>query len=333
MKLFSNPDDQAFFDKNGYLVIDSLNSEEVADLVEYYNSIDNSYSHGMHFHVSLYSKDKDLKVGVIQKLESTVYERIKHFFVPSKMVTGSFVVKEPCTNCFVPPHQDWSFTDSSKYNSVNVWTALQDTNIENGTMAALPGSHKWKDFPRASPSPGFITPYQKNDLELFPYMTLVNLKAGQSIIFENRTLHATTPNRSNQSRLATVITIVQKEAPIIHYNIIPGSKPQQVRQYVVDEDFYVKYSNLRLLEMQKSGEEIIGYEKGAVTVNDPKILTKEELIEMAEDLGCSKDLELEKFLKKFYSEISAIKKDEFIQPENKGLLSKIKNMIYTLSKS
>lgn len=298
--LFSSPEHQSFFEENGYLLVDLLNSGEVQDLLSYYNQLDNDHVGEYGFHVSMDNKNYDFVDGVINKLETVILPKAEKIFVPCKMFTGSFVVKEPRLNSFVPPHQDWSFTDDKEFNSVTVWTALQDTDINNGAMAVLPGSHKWFTGPRASPSPGYITPFQAHGMDLFPYMKLIPMKAGQSLIFENKTLHASPPNNTKVARIGAGIGITQAEAPLLHYYVVPGSQPQELQSYKVDRKFYFKYSNTTLLGLQKEGKFPEGYIEGDRVINDPKILSKEELETLAINSGLSKDPNLDKYLQMFY---------------------------------
>lgn len=304
--LFSNPEHQSFFEENGYLLVDLLSSDDVQDLLAYYHQLNNDHVGEYGFHVSMDNKNYDFVDGVINKLETVILPEAEKIFVPCKMFTGSFVVKEPRLNSFVPPHQDWSFTDDKEFNSVTVWTALQDTDISNGAMAVLPGSHKWFTGPRASPSPGYITPFQAHGMDLFPYMKLIPMKAGQSLIFENKTLHASPPNNTKVARIGAGIGITQVEAPLLHYYVIPGSQPQELQSYEVDREFYFKYSNTTLLGLQREGRFPEGYTEGDKVINNPKVLSKEELETLAINSGLSKDPELDKYLQMFYQFMAAM---------------------------
>lgn len=304
--LFSNPKDQSFFEENGYLLIDLLDPTEVKTLLDYYLQLNNDHIGDYGFHVSMDNKNYDFINGVISTLESVILPKAERYFVPCKMFTGSFVVKEPRLNSFVPPHQDWSFTDDAQFNSVTVWTALQDTDIRNGAMAVLPGSHKWFTGPRASPSPGYITPFQAHGMDLFPYMKLIPMKAGQALIFENKTLHASPPNSTNIARIGAGIGITQADAPLLHYYVIPGSEPQQLQSYEVDREFYFKYSNKVLHQLQSEGKFPEGYKERDQVLNNPKVLSKEELIGLAEAAGLQKDANLDQFLQMFYQYMASM---------------------------
>jgi hypothetical protein len=328
--LFKDPATQAFFDENGYAVIDLLSEQEVAHLLNYYQQLDNNHVGDYGFHVSMDNRSHDFVNGVISKLEEVILPKAQEHFDRCKMFTGSFVVKEPRVNSFVPPHQDWSFTDDKQFNSVTVWTALMDTDIQNGAMAVLPGSHKWFHGPRASPSPGYITPFQAHGMDLFPYMKLIPMKAGQALVFENKTLHASPPNNSAQARIAAGIGLSQQEAPLLHYYVIPGSQPQELQCYKVDRSFFFHYNNTRLYQLQQEGKFPEGYEKAGTVINDPKILSKDELVQLATEAGNTLDPVLDHYLKMFYTYMEQMRKEASVASaisENPGIVGRLKRWI------
>lgn len=327
--LFKDPDIQVFFEENGYAVIDLLSEQEVAHLLSYYHQLDNNHIGDYGFHVSMDNRSHDFVNGVISKLEEVILPRAQEHFDRCKMFTGSFVVKEPRVNSFVPPHQDWSFTDDKQFNSVTVWTALMDTDIQNGAMAVLPGSHKWFHGPRASPSPGYITPFQAHGMDLFPYMKLIPMKAGQALIFENKTLHASPPNNSSMARIGAGIGMTQEEAPLLHYYVIPGSQPQTLQCYKVDREFFFHYNNTRLYQLQQEGKFPEGYEKAGTVINDPKILNQEELVQLAKAAGNKLDTQLNQYLQMFYAHMQAQQSSSVKtspQTEHKGILARLRSL-------
>ncbi|MDX2000844.1 MAG: phytanoyl-CoA dioxygenase family protein [Chitinophagales bacterium] len=297
--IFKDPAVQAFFDENGYVKLQLLNEEEVAKLNDFYNTLNNDHVTEYGFHVTMDNKDTQFVKRVINELESVILPKANEHFFECKMFTGSFVVKEPRLNSFVPPHQDWSFTDEVDYCSVTVWTALSETDIDNGAMAILKGSHKFFPFKRASPSPGFKSPFQAHSFELFPYMELVPMKPGEALIFDNRTIHASPPNRSDKPRVAAGIGLTQKEAQLYHYYVVPGSDPQMLEAYKIEPEFFFEYNNRKLYQYQQEGRKPEGYEAITLIENEPHILTAEELRDLALSSGNRVDERLDQYLRGF----------------------------------
>ena len=106
-------------------------------------------------------------------------------------------------------HQDYGFWQSaSTDNMCSAWVALQDTDLTNGGMRTIVGSHKW----------GLIegsNTFGSKDLEQLAAQFAAQgrgawldepclLKAGQVSFHHSLTFHGSGPNRSDQPRLAVV---------------------------------------------------------------------------------------------------------------------------------
>jgi ectoine hydroxylase-related dioxygenase (phytanoyl-CoA dioxygenase family) len=127
---------------------------------------------------------------------------LPHYF-NARVIAGSYVVKEHNLQCIVPPHQDWSFVDNEgEYCSVTCWIPLVDTTLENGAMGVIKGSHVMLGNIRSSPSPQVPTPLMDHQFTIFPYLEMIEMKAGEALVFDHRTFHASTPNTTNQPRVA-----------------------------------------------------------------------------------------------------------------------------------
>ena len=83
------------------------------------------------------------------------------------------------------------------------------------------------------------------------------MKAGEALIFNNKTIHASPPNITNQTRLAVGLGFTQKEAEIRHYYLKPGTQDTLLK-YKITPDFFLKYDNAQLSELYDKGEVING---------------------------------------------------------------------------
>jgi ectoine hydroxylase-related dioxygenase (phytanoyl-CoA dioxygenase family) len=105
-------------------------------------------------------------------------------------------------------HQDYGFWQScSTTNMVSAWVALQDTDLTNGAMRMVVGSHQW----------GLIegSGNDKKDMEQWAahfarlgggqwHEEPVLLKAGQVSFHHSLTFHGSGPNLSDQPRLCVI---------------------------------------------------------------------------------------------------------------------------------
>lgn len=249
--LFDSPTLQTQLDQNGFVLIDFIGSETVNTLTEFYTKgLDLGDESG--FKIGLDMKDKALVKETTNFLKSILEPTAQSAFHDSKIFTASYVVKYPGKEAIVPPHQDWTFTDESKFASYTVWIPLVDTTIENGALCVIPGSHKFFDHPRSSPSPQSKSAIADHMFTLFPYAKAIPMKAGQALIFNNKTIHASPPNVSENTRLAVGIGVVNSNAPLWHYYQSPKQE-NTLEKYEVDEDFFIQYDNQSISSIYDSG--------------------------------------------------------------------------------
>ena len=266
--LFKDETHQKQFDQDGFVRVTMLQDDDIRNLLEFYQSLNNDHITEYGFHVSIDNNNPEFVENVIAKIGSIVLKKLDPLFLDNQVTTASFV----------PPHQDWTFTDETKFASVTTWTPLQDVNAENGALAILKGSHKLFPGFRASPSPAFQTVFGKEGMHLFPYMEIIPMKAGETLIFDNRLVHASPPNYTDSPRIAAGLGLMHKEAELSHHYLNPGSNPPLVSKYKIDHGFFLRYNNSRLLELFNKGEKPDLGEPIESISHAAESLTTEELI-------------------------------------------------------
>ena len=216
---------QRKLNENGFATLRLLESDAVEHLKRVFaNSTDGDVkntAYGMY--IGLEEPDLARKRRVIDEVTKAVMPRATEYFVDCKPHLGSFLVKAPATDSYTYPHQDWTFVDTSAYRSMTVWIALTDVSESNGALGFVPGSHQFFDRPIGSPSPDFRTCTQGHEAILYEYLEFVPLKAGEAVVFDNRTIHGATPNRSESLRIAVAIGMTPREAQLYHYFLVPQS--------------------------------------------------------------------------------------------------------------
>lgn len=278
--LFKDDALQAQFERDGWVKLSLLDGDEVERLLAYYHNLPAEPLPDYGFHVSMDKASQSLKEGVMKELREVIGRKAASYFRDFQIFTASFVVKEHNPKGVVPPHQDWTFVDEEQFDSVTVWTTLVPTDMHNGCMGVINGSHRYFDYIRASPSPQCKTPISDHAFTLFPYMQLVPMVPGEALVFDNRTIHASPPNTSGQARIAAGIGITQAEAELYHYYLLPDEQPEQLERYTVDPQFFAQYNNGMLSAMHKEGKRPQGVtRKGTVVRNLPKF-TGDEILGM-----------------------------------------------------
>jgi len=256
--LFKNQEHQEFFDKNGYILLPALNQDDISQLIDLYDELGIKDEKGYGFHVGMDNKDKSLVTKMVNTIKEITLPKVQEYLFDTQLFTASFVVKEPNPMGVVPPHQDWSFVENEvDHCSVTCWIPLQDVNMDNGCMGVIKGSNHFFESHRPSPSPQVETPLKKHMYTIFPFLELIEMKAGEALLFNNKTIHASPPNITNQTRLAVGLGFTQKEAEIRHYYLKPGTQDTLLK-YKITPDFFLKYDNAQLSELYDKGEFILG---------------------------------------------------------------------------
>lgn len=252
MKLFRDPEKQSAFQRDGFVVLDLIGPAEVAELLAFYASLQNASMPQNGFQVSLDDQSPEFVQKVAEKLIATAGPNVDWHFENHQIFTASFVTKEKNARGFVPPHQDWTFVDESQFWSATVWCPLVDVNADNGALCLLRGSHRLYDHVRPSPSPQYAPPYADQLFSIFPYMKILELRAGQAVVFNNQTLHASPPNTNQHTRIAFGIGVTHRDAQLRHYYLLPG-KVDLMEGYEVSREFFYSYNNARLAALHERG--------------------------------------------------------------------------------
>ena len=280
--IFKNRELQNKFDKDGFVVLPMLDAKEVELLLNYYSNqdFDNKIEAG--FHISLDNQNQDLVKEVGSKIKEVLVPKTADLLDDCKVFTASYVIKEPGLQNIVPPHQDWTFVDENQFCSATVWTALVDVTEKNGALGAIRGSHTIFNHKRSSPSPQSKSPLSDHIFTLFPFVEVIEMKAGESLIFNNRLIHASPPNLSDQARIAVGIGITQSEAQLNHFYQSPTSG--KLEEYEVDENFYTWFNNKRLSDLFNGGKSLEGLKKISEIEREVPNLTKEEIEALVQKL-------------------------------------------------
>jgi ectoine hydroxylase-related dioxygenase (phytanoyl-CoA dioxygenase family) len=259
--IFKNKEQQLQFEKEGYLIIPILDESEVVQLANYYQSLNLKNDKEYGFHVSMDRLDKDLCKQVQTNILDIILPKLDNYLENYKAFVANYIIKETYSLGFVPAHQDWSFVDKEDegYCSITCWTALVDTNIDNGCMSVIKGSNTFIKNIRPSPSPQIPNTLSEHKFSIFPYFKTLDMKAGETLFFDSRTFHASPPNTTSESRLVASVGITQKDADLVHYYLKPDGKKNTILKYKVDEEFFLKYYNARLSIMYQQGEIITDY--------------------------------------------------------------------------
>jgi hypothetical protein len=130
-------------------------------------------------------------------------------------------------------HRDYTTQDESRFQYRNIWVPLVDTTPENGALYALKYSHRLFDYPL----PMFCKwPYIQHQELLFKHCEVIDAKAGDLVVYADRTLHGSFINQTSMPRPVVHFGLLHPEAGLCYCYL--DEKTNEVTEYEVPISFY-----------------------------------------------------------------------------------------------
>jgi hypothetical protein len=240
MLLNKNIEEQ--MNRDGVATIPFLLPEELTAVQSFFTQLKKEYTlqftHGMH--MTLWHSDLAFKQKVKGALLVLLQPAFERNFTNCRRLNNIFMVKQAHTEGEFAMHNDWSVVDESRFQSINVWIALQDTTPHNGGLWMLKGSHRI-DMPIRGG--GALLPrFEAAAKQLKPYCEAVNAQAGEAVLFYHKTIHGSFPNQSDEDRAVCTFSIIPQEAALQICFQKDEHSPMEI--YEPADDFNYKYNNL-----------------------------------------------------------------------------------------
>jgi hypothetical protein len=235
--LFQHPEQETHFRKHGYVIVPFFDAEALMKAHELSSRLNGGFN--TPFTTTIWSEDKAYRKEVLDELKKLYQAPTDRVLQECKLVMATILTKHTGENSQIDIHQDWSFTDETQYSAVNIWVPLVDTTPQNGALCLLPHSQLFDvPFRGRHITPQFVN--VKN--EIWSLGQPIVAKAGEAIIFDVKMVHYSNPNQTLQTRTATAMVAIPREAPILHYiNYNPSE--HTITAMEVDEFFYNSYAH------------------------------------------------------------------------------------------
>lgn len=138
----------------------------------------------------------------------------------------NFFIKNP-GGAEIPWHQDRNYWPLEPEIVVSAWMAIDPATVENSCLQILPGSHR-KVIPhvKAKDEMAFQQMADLHGLDMNKKVD-VELKPGEFILFNERTLHHSEVNHSNLRRIGLAIRVILPQVRVLKFDS-PSHKVIQV---------------------------------------------------------------------------------------------------------
>jgi hypothetical protein len=119
----------------------------------------------------------------------------------------NFFIKEPGAK-EIPWHQDHNYWPLEPAIIASAWIAIDEATVENSCVQVIPGSHR-KILPHI-PAADDMAFAEMGDPDYIDTSAAVNLemKPGEFILFNERTIHHSEPNRSQKRRIGLAVRVI-----------------------------------------------------------------------------------------------------------------------------
>lgn len=153
-----------------------------------------------------------------------IVSRMASIYGPDLLLWRShFFLKEP-GDVEVPWHQDTNFWPLEPPVNISAWIAIDDATTENACVNIIPGSHQ-SVVPHVRATEGMLFA-EMADMEYVDASTAVpmELRAGEFFLFNERAVHQSDANRSDERRLGLAVRVTTPIVRVDHRRLFPGHK-------------------------------------------------------------------------------------------------------------
>lgn len=201
LQIFKSDEHQLELEDKGFVVLPFLDESEVQSALDIFNN-DSCYRDYINAprYTSMEAESPSNKVEVYRKLKQLFTKRLNEYFDNYKIPIFQFFVKMANSDGEVGLHTDSSLILNPAIEPhLGLWVPLIDVDETNGSLKLLSGSHKWYNGVMASTFTWPFLPYLD---QLEKEAVTMNLKAGCMVVFDNRIIHGSHFNQSENPRVA-----------------------------------------------------------------------------------------------------------------------------------
>lgn len=195
---------------------------------------------------------------------------VNELLVDHEFWAAAMLVKAPGDDGGIDLHEDWNLVDERYFRSGIAWVALHDTDQVNGGMCVVPGTNRISRPPRyRDRSTALHVPELRPELDR--RTVPVDVPIGHVAFWDNRVLHGSAPNCSDDIRVNATLAFKPRQARLYHYRYMADGRPHR---FEIDHDFMMEYDPFRP-----------GYDMGGPHVHADEIVEDPPFALSVEDLA------------------------------------------------
>jgi non-heme Fe2+,alpha-ketoglutarate-dependent halogenase len=197
------PEQKAFYEEQGYLCpFDCLSADETAEMRKSLAAFGDKQ--GMSAAEIVFRGHLVFPWAHKMARNPAILDVVEDLIGPDIMVFASkFWIKEGRAGTFVSWHQDSAYFGIEPVELASIWVGLTDSNVANGCVRAIPGTHKGPVLRHVERKGDGNLLARGQRLEDIDESNAVDfeLKAGQFSVHDVRLVHGSLPNESGAPRI------------------------------------------------------------------------------------------------------------------------------------
>ena len=230
---FNQPRMEDSLNLDGYVVVDFMNLDELEEVQEGIRELGFGVDDEMKFRISVIQYSVEKRNEIFEKLSPLFRRTIDEYLQDYKLIRIAIFDKLPGGGD-IRVHQHANLVDESKYRSLTTWIPLTDTTVEMGTLHVVRGSHVFSNHVRSYDDYYYAFDGVSKKI-IKKCSTPILLGRGQAIIFDDRLIHWSPPNKSASIRTAIQLELIPRESELaIYYR----ANDQELLKYAIDEKTY-----------------------------------------------------------------------------------------------
>jgi hypothetical protein len=237
-KTFLDPELEARFRHEGFVILDLLGPEDVDSLLQGYQAFRRQHEHDG-FTATVLLDDLAARRRAHEVVQEVLSRRVLSVFDDHRIAVASYAVKEASSQySHVGLHQDLTFVYEPRQAGVSLWSPLMEVNARNGWLGVAPRSHVLNSHYREPCS----LPYRDLiDIIEQQYLTYLPMRPGQVLLMDSRLIHGSPSNQTDQPRVVAAGVIVPRESQLLYCHRELGGDESVLEIWEVPPDFYLRH--------------------------------------------------------------------------------------------
>ncbi len=248
-RVFRDAGLQATFERDGFVVMDLLDRDEVANLRALWDELDDDVK-ARPFSATIMSRNLSYRRRVSEGVVGVFAGRLGAILNDYRFCHGVFVAKRPgMEEGHVSLHQDQTFVDEDRFTPAVAWVPLSDVTRETGCLRAVRGSHRINHGPRGTYRDFPYPELQPAITERF--LTDIPMRAGQVCIAAATLFHESGAHHGESVRVAACALSIPRSSRLLYYY---QDGTERMEFFEVPDDFYLRHTfGLRPAGMESAG--------------------------------------------------------------------------------